>query len=265
MDLLVAAPVVPLPRDLVEGTVGVDVVAVKRALSRAGYMEWGAFTQMFGPNAINATKAFQKAKKISESGNYGPYTHDALKVTRRYHSHTEWAFDATAIAEMKQEQSILSISPEDRVRAAMVSAGFFWYANRNLIGYQESRPFVMRRPPLVPAVWDCSAFVTNCFYAGGAPNPNGRPWDGLGYTGTLMSLGRRCTPDQLMPGDLVFYGFTTNPSPAFPYGSPTHVEMYVGEKNGVKYNLSNGGHPMTYEPLLGQGLVLNHCRHYTVI
>jgi hypothetical protein len=260
----VGAPTVPLPRVLHEGFVGDDVVAVKRALSRAGFMEWGNFTNVFGANLTRAVTAFQHAKGIKNGGGiYGSVTHPVLVHTRRVKT-LQWSYDAVAVSLMEKEKAVLSVSPEDKVRQAIVAAGFYWYAHRNQIGYQESRPFAVCKPPAVPSVWDCSAFVTNCHYAGGAPNPNGRPWDGLGYTGTLMSRGTRCAVEQLMPGDLVFYGFTTRPSPAFPYGSPTHVEMYVEETNGVRYNLSNGFHPMSFEPTLGQGLVFNHARHYVV-
>ena len=257
-------PHVPLPRPLHQGATGVDVVAVKRALSRAGFMQWGNFTPTFGSYMLAAVTAFQRANHIQPTGAYGDGSHTLLTQTRRHGHPGEWAFDSYAVALMRQEQALLAVTPDQRVRQAIVAAGFFWYAHRNGIAYARMRPFQMCKPPMVPAAWDCSAFVTNSHYAGGAPNPNGRPWDGLGYTGTLLSRGVRMAVPDLLPGDLVFYGYTTNPTPAFPYGSPTHVALYVGTEGGVPMVLSNGAHPMGHYPLYALGLGVNQARHYHV-
>jgi murein DD-endopeptidase MepM/ murein hydrolase activator NlpD len=65
-------------RQLKLGSVGRDVVAVKRALSRAGYIRWGKFTPVYGPYLVKAMKTFQKHYGILQTGVYGPYTHRAL-------------------------------------------------------------------------------------------------------------------------------------------------------------------------------------------
>lgn len=263
------ALIVPYTRKLHLGSEGLDVLATKRALSRAGFMEWGDFTTTAGPNWQRALESFQKAHKLTVTGVYTTPTHTALRQAHRKGSTTQWAFDAPAIFDMREEAAQLKTTPDAKVRAQIVAAGFFWYAHRLQIAYAEWRPFAMVKPPNVPRVWDCSAYVTNCHYAGGAPNPNGhwggapRPWDGQGYTGTLMARGTRVAGvDQLEPGDLVFYGWTTRWSPAFPIGSPTHVAMYVGMLGRTPMVLSNGGHPMAYIPLGYRGI--NHLRHYAV-
>ena len=46
--LAASHPDVPRCRGIIEGTEGDDVIAVKRALSRAGYVRWGAFTTDLG-------------------------------------------------------------------------------------------------------------------------------------------------------------------------------------------------------------------------
>lgn len=248
-------------RLITQGTQGVDVVAVKRALSRAGFLRWGSFTPLWGPFAVQAAKQFQQSKGIAPvTGLYGPKTHQALVKTHRKRSTTEWAFDAYSIELMDQECAELTQMPENRIRDAIVAEAARLYAHRNGIDYTQNRPFALKQPPFVPRELDCSGFATVCHFVGGAPDPNGRNYDGHGYTGTLMSRGVRCAERDLEPGDLVFYGKTTTASPPFPIGSPTHVAVFDG--NGGVY--SQGGpnrhdrmrrHPVKYRSV-------NHYRHY---
>lgn len=65
-------------RPLGKGSVGRDVIAVKRALSRAGFMRWQKFTPLFGPFMESAMKKFQEAHNIQPTGRYGGKTHKAL-------------------------------------------------------------------------------------------------------------------------------------------------------------------------------------------
>lgn len=68
------------------GTVGKDVVAVKRGLARAGHGSLKGITPVFGPFAVRHLKRFQRGHSIMATGNYGRKTHKAL-----------WPhFDATA-------------------------------------------------------------------------------------------------------------------------------------------------------------------------
>lgn len=248
-------------RLITDGTQGVDVLAVKRALSRAGYLRWGNFTPLWGEFAAKAAKKFQQDNGIAPvTGFYGPKTHQALVKKHRKGSPTEWAFDAYSIALMDQECAELTQMPENRIRDAIVAEAARLYGHRNEIDYVQSRPFQLKAPPFVPRELDCSGFATVCHFVGGAPDPNGRNYDGFGYTGTLMSRGVRCAERDLEPGDLVFYGKTTTPKPGFPIGSPTHVAVFDG--NGGVY--SEGGpnrhdrmrrHPVKYRSV-------NHYRHY---
>ena len=104
------APVVPFTRPLYppsheKGPVSddVDVVAVKRAVSRAGFFPWQDFDDSYNENfATKGVKPFQKAKGINATGNYGQATHDALRNTRRKDHATEWAFDQISINLMKE-------------------------------------------------------------------------------------------------------------------------------------------------------------------
>ena len=104
------APVVPFPRPLYppsheKGPVadGVDVVAVKRAISRAGFFPWQDFDDSYNENfAMKGVKPFQQANKLSATGNYGEKTHEKLRNTHRKGEPTDWAFDQISINLMKE-------------------------------------------------------------------------------------------------------------------------------------------------------------------
>jgi hypothetical protein len=65
-------------RVLKPGFRGRDVIAVKRALSRAGYLKWGKFTPIFGPFAKKALIKFQARSGIPATGQYDGKTHAKL-------------------------------------------------------------------------------------------------------------------------------------------------------------------------------------------
>lgn len=259
-------PSVPRPRLLIQGDQGKDVIAVKRALSHAGYIEWGAFTDIYGQYMNTAISNFERDNGITPVGRgYGPKVHQKLEATHVKGDPSKWSFQPYEINLMRQEAALLKASPEQRVRGGIVAAGFYWYANRARIPYSEWRPFDLVKPPDLPShPWDCSAYVTNCHYAGGAPDPNGRGYNNQGYTGTLMSQGTRCQLSDLKPGDLVFYGFSSGGGLAFPSGSPTHVALFTGYQGGTAMVLSNGRYPMSYTSLYYRSDV-NHFRTYDVV
>ena len=87
-------------------------------------------------------------------------------------------------------------------------------------------------PKRVPDYLDCSSAVTLIYEAAGFPDPNGRRYDGYGYTGTLVSNGRPIARSNIQPCDLVFYGHAS-PRPGFPAGAPTHVAMVMDRKGAI--------------------------------
>jgi hypothetical protein len=103
-------PVVPFTRPLyppshAKGPVpdDVDIVAVKRAVSRAGYWPWQDFDDSYSQRfADDGVAGFQYVAGIDPTGNYGQATHEALRTTNRKGSATEWAFDPVSIRLMEQ-------------------------------------------------------------------------------------------------------------------------------------------------------------------
>lgn len=230
-------------RTIRPGTNGADVIAVKRALSRAGFMRWGGFTPTWGEHAVRACRAFQAANGIPKSGDYGPRTHTRLLGTSPKAGGGESAWDDHGLRMLRD---FCELTGERQVRKKIVAAAEFWNERRHEIDYALRRPFPLVDPPGVPPWSDCSGFVTLCHRAGGANNPNVQggqrlPWNGHGYTGTLLDGGRRRErADDLLPGDAIFYGFTKSPTPAFPRNSPTHVALWLGEGKVMTHGKAEG-------------------------
>lgn len=260
----VTPPNVAFCRPLVPGLTGDDVVAHKRAISRwdPAVYPWTQFTPFYGPHFKTAVEEFQRrnASEITQAtGRIGKTTHEVLERKHRRDS-GEWAFDTLAISLAKGFCDDYVKTPEEKVREAILAAGFYWYSHRAQIAYSQYRPYALGKPPWVPSRWDCSGFVTVCHYAGGAPDPNGRGYDQQGYTGTLMTRGARVgSISSLEPGDLIFYGFSAS-RPGFNAGDPTHVALYVGVRDGAPMVLSHGSYPMKY--LHFDYRRINHLRHY---
>jgi hypothetical protein len=260
------APNVRFSREIRQGFMGKDITGHKRALSRArpDLYEWGQFTNYAGPFFLDAIIKYKQQHGLGSARVLGGVMHESLERQRRKGYADEWAFDGLAIELCQEYWDESHTTPDQRVRGAIVQAGMYWYAHRFSIAYSQYRPFELGRPAWIPTRWDCSAFVTNCHYAGGAPNPNMRPWDHLGYTGTLMLGGERVqSVSNLLPGDLIFYGASPGSVSGFPAGSPTHVALYAGRIGGTHMVLSMGSYPMKYAAY-NYRHDINHFRHYKV-
>lgn len=232
-------PQVPFVRSLEPGDSGNDVVAVKRALSRAGYIRWGDFTRLWGPFAVQACKNFQKAKGLKQTGVYHFATHEALRKTHRQRSRTEWAYDALAIKIMREED----VTPLERTIARTLDAAAYGIVRRDQISYDQIRPMPDNAPmPNIPYTADCSGFVTWCARSGGwAQDPNypvgsTRRWDGYGFTGTLWQNGIAVPSlSQAQLCDLVFYGTP------WMSGGAAHVVILREKVGSTWYVASHGG------------------------
>ena len=58
----------------------------------------------------------------------------------------------------------------------------------------------------LPLATDCSGFVTLCYFLAGAPDPNGRGYDGSGWTGTLLERMENVDRQAVGHGDVVVFG-----------------------------------------------------------
>lgn len=228
-------------------------IAIKRALSRAGYMMWANFTPQWGKYARRACQNFQHNIGLPVTGMYTEPTHNALVKTHRklVHGHPlEWAFDAFSIAIMEQQH----ITPEQRVMAKILDSVTWSIDHQGQIGYLMKRPVIYY--PAYPVnhwFWnDCSGMFAQWYKWGGAPDPHDNHYDGIGNTGTLWENG---TPvahlDDAKPCDAVLFG---RPWQA---GASAHVIILRRKVEGKWYGGSHGTEsgpnevPANYRPIVG--------------
>lgn len=204
-----------LPRLLTYGCAGPDVTAVQRALKNMEFRKYDSFG-FYGTGTVSQVKACQKAKGIPQSGVVGPATLDAIDEFMDLYGRS-----LMAAANEKYHPT---------TRKKIADAAYYAYRMRDSIGYAQVRPMVdMAPPPNVPNLMDCSWFATWCYKSGGAPDPNGLGYNGLGYTGTLVNRGIRTISPQI--GDLAFYGWASIPS---------HVAVCVGNNMVVSHGSQPG-------------------------
>jgi Putative peptidoglycan binding domain len=217
-------PVVPYTRKLHLGSTGRDVIAVKRALSRAGFMDWGDFTPLWGRYAVTACKNFQKAKRLKQSGEYTFATHEALRKAHRKGSKTEWAFGGLSIAMMHGADT----TPEERIRYRIVDFLNWTILHRDMISYRQYRP---NDPHCIPLRehWyaDCSEYAKTSYLCSGAKSPDGLDWQ-WGSTYSFREHGRAISLDHAKIGDMVFYT------------RPDHVGVLRAKVKGVWYVSEHG-------------------------
>jgi Putative peptidoglycan binding domain/NlpC/P60 family len=204
---------IPFKRELKPGMYGFDVLAVKRALKKAGYGRGIILTPRYGNVMLADLKRFQKSRKLTPDGIYGPRTH--AKLDDYFDDFGRWLY-------AKQ----LAPRPTSNKRLEIVGYAHWATKNTNRFTYAQIRPI----PPMPYAphiATDCSGFATLSYKAGEAPDPNGNHYNGLGNTSTLQAHGTRVISPK--PGDLIFYR------------SPDHVGVYIG--NGKVTEFGGPGGP----------------------
>lgn len=95
-----------------------------------------------------------------------------------------------------------------QLRSLITDQARWGIAHTTAIHYAEVRPIPLEtyKRHQLPVTTDCSGWVTCCYYAAGAPDPNGLGYNGAGFTGTLLDHLRPITLAKAQPGDLVVFG-----------------------------------------------------------
>jgi hypothetical protein len=167
------------------------------------------------------------------------------------------------VVELQKRKYQLAPPPVSAKVKLLVTDAEYLIAHANLVNYtQDARRMQIVRqqihlPPLLRYIYeDCSSSVTGLYWLAGLPDPNGRGYDGYGYTGTLAAHGnivwRLGLPLSLLrPGDLIFYGG------GFPHH---HVTMYLG--NGRVFSHGTNTAPFNL-PVLYRADAVNAHRYVT--
>lgn len=217
--------IVPFGRTLRLGMFGKDVLATKRGLARAGHGTLGWATRSgpgAGPRWRTRMIAFQKEKGLQADGIYGPETHKRL--SRYFDDYAVWLY-AGQRTRTKRDQ--------------IAAAALYFHSINYRVHYTQGagRMSIVRnklRPPIplpTQVYEDCSSFVTGLYWIAGAPDPNGRGYDGYGFTGTLAEHGKAVSLADARPGDLLFYG----------HGVPWHhVAVLVANGRAVSHGSEAG-------------------------
>lgn len=196
-------PNVPFKRVLHLGDTGEDVLAVKRAIARAGFWPWQEFSEKYHEKFARGKKrptkrinqgvaGFKRSKNINVPIVYDKETHDKLVGTRVPEgkpNEGEWVFDKTARV---LYNGFEDISPEEEVLAEIYKYWDELVDNQGSVHYSQMRPWRKIDPIRYPIWLDCSSTCIYTAWLAGAKSPdpvNG--YNGYGYTGTLISGGFR--------------------------------------------------------------------------
>ncbi|HEX3540078.1 MAG TPA: peptidoglycan-binding domain-containing protein [Acidimicrobiales bacterium] len=156
-----------------------DAVKQLQGLLKAAGFDPGGIDGDFGPLTEGAVEKFQQAHGLTVDGVVGPQTWGAL----------------------------LSGSGHDGLREQIVAVALWGVAHEPDIHYEQRRPIDgTNQIDKLPLSTDCSGFATLCYNWAAAPDPNGRDYDGYGYTGTLLRGMEMISSAAAQAGDLVVIG-----------------------------------------------------------
>lgn len=152
------------------------------------------------------------------------------------------------------------ISRNDRIRDKIVTYARWGAVNKYAIHYAQVRPMDhLNAVQALPWTTDCSEFVTTIYKWAGAPDPNGRGYDGLGYTGTMLDHGVSLPLHSAKRGDAVIWGWSPGHHTAVliedgSNGDPLIVS-HGSERGPLELrlsaeNMAQHGRPMTFKRYL---------------
>lgn len=208
-------------RELRAGDRGPDVLALQEALHKAlGKAARNRRSGAYGSLTVRDVERFKRA--------FAPRAADGHYVGANVWSHLERFLgraERRLLAQAAALERARSREGRDaRIRAQVAAEGHWLLAHRWEFHYAQVRPYASSlRSALARTRTDCSASVTLEWKDGGGPDPNGRGFDGQGYTGTLWGRGELVRVPE--PADLAFYG---DMGPVFGH-APSHVALEVGD------------------------------------
>lgn len=139
----------------------------------------------------------------------------------------------------ERDAAIAEATSEVAMRAKLAAVALRGYAERWRYTYAQTRPY-SKAFFTGGRYYDCSSFITMCYYVAGLPDPNGMGFNGYGYTGTQWNRGSYTTSPKA--GDLAFYGNMGN-------GIPSHVAIHISPYEVVSF----GSNPVKRLPVRYRG------------
>jgi hypothetical protein len=205
---------------------GPDVRRAQTVLHKHGYLDASDVDGSFGPHSAHASELAKYklgypaiAIKPTFGDQLNGYLTGKLALPKDYQ---EREHARAGVPYVVFEQQAL--------RAKIATIAHWGVANTGQIHYQQRRPIDgINHPYQLPLYTDCSGFVTLCYHWAGAPDPNGRGYDGLGFTGTLLQHMKSIMKSQVKIGDVVVYG-----------AYPGHHTCLVVEAGGDPLLVSHG-------------------------
>lgn len=130
------------------------------------------------------------------------------KAIQQWVRHPETRNDSQkARAEKRRPALARKIKEHRGARKEIVSNAVWGVHNEPQIHYEQRRPIDgLSHPRRLPLYTDCSGFATDCYKWAGAPDPNGRGYDGEGFTGTILQATQHVSKTQAKAADLVVFG-----------------------------------------------------------
>lgn len=196
---------------------GPDVRAAQMELVEHGYLGKQYIDGKFGSHSADASEVAKFRKGYPSDlikPTYGPTLHSYLT------GKTKLPVDYQKRA--KQREGVSYLEFEILATRHKIAAIAQWgIHNEPSIHYAQSRPIDgINHPYQLPLDTDCSGFVTLCYKWAGAPDPNGRSFDGQGYTGTLLQHMKPIMKSQAKIGDVVVWGAFPGHHTALIIGGP---------------------------------------------
>jgi hypothetical protein len=237
-------PAPEFKRRLRRGDHGNDVIALQRALHKAGIRRGKPSSHYRGPTA-------DQVHKYKHHFNLTPADGDVCGKRMWSDLIHRGFFDGYDVWLVAHEPDPTPQPSDERLAARHAAA--VAYALRGSIGYDQQRPMLDMDPlPNLDTIMDCSEFWKWCRRCGGMSPGDNYGW-AYGNTESLKQFGHRITSAQLRIADAAFYGVGST-------SDPFHMALYAG--GGMVYSHGSSAGPYflpmgyrtvrelrTYEPL----------------
>jgi cell wall-associated NlpC family hydrolase len=223
----------PLHRGQSNSAVAAMKAATKRALAKHGLHSNAKENQKYGYGTSLDVRRMKRK--------WGLKPYDGSNVGDRYWTKLrEGGFvgkyglgqiqdhnDKVARERARRERAIREAAHEVGARTALAGVALRCFNERWRYRYSQTRPY---SPALFSGgrYYDCSSMVTAIYLLARQHDPNGRGFDGYGYTGTMDDRGTRGSwTDTPKAGDLAFFGPGRS--------STTHVAIHISAGEVVSF------------------------------